>query len=104
MALKQAAVLHSAARLLKPGGRLVYATCSLLTQENETIAEAFTASNLASAHLQWGLFCRRKSLLALRLCAAAAATSSCTCACGRTGTRPMVLLLRGKKNKAKSSA
>ncbi len=45
MALKQAAVLHSAARLLKPGGRLVYATCSLLAQENEVIAEAFTASN-----------------------------------------------------------
>jgi 16S rRNA (cytosine967-C5)-methyltransferase len=38
---KQAAILHSAARLLKPGGRLVYATCSVLPQENEAIAEAF---------------------------------------------------------------
>ena len=28
--VKQAAILASAARLLKPGGRLVYATCSLL--------------------------------------------------------------------------
>ena len=38
---KQMAILQSAARLLKPGGRLVYATCSLLPQENEQIAEAF---------------------------------------------------------------
>ena len=30
MTAKQAAILQSAARLLKPGGRLVYATCSLL--------------------------------------------------------------------------
>ncbi|MGQ2980538.1 MAG: RsmB/NOP family class I SAM-dependent RNA methyltransferase [Polaromonas sp.] len=42
---KQAAILQSAARLLKPGGRLVYATCSVLRDENEAIAEAFTAAN-----------------------------------------------------------
>ena len=41
--VKQAAILASAARLLKPGGRLVYATCSLLDAENEDIAQAFTA-------------------------------------------------------------
>jgi 16S rRNA (cytosine967-C5)-methyltransferase len=35
-------ILRSAARLLKPGGRLVYATCSLLREENEFIAEAFS--------------------------------------------------------------
>jgi 16S rRNA (cytosine967-C5)-methyltransferase len=44
---KQAAILASAARLLKPGGRLVYATCSLLAQENEKVADAFTAAHEA---------------------------------------------------------
>ncbi|MEH0165387.1 RsmB/NOP family class I SAM-dependent RNA methyltransferase [Roseateles microcysteis] len=42
---KQTAILDSAARLLKPGGRLVYATCSLLDEENEGIARAFTESH-----------------------------------------------------------
>ncbi|MGM9428044.1 RsmB/NOP family class I SAM-dependent RNA methyltransferase [Hydrogenophaga sp. MI9] len=37
----QQRILASAARLLKPGGRLVYATCSLLPQENEAVAQAF---------------------------------------------------------------
>ena len=39
--VKQRAILDSAARLLKPGGRLVYATCSLLRSENEDVADAF---------------------------------------------------------------
>src|SRR3954468_18874062 len=42
---KQAAILASAARLLKAGGRIVYATCSLLRAENEDIAAAFTAAH-----------------------------------------------------------
>jgi 16S rRNA (cytosine967-C5)-methyltransferase len=42
---KQTAILQSAARLVKSGGRLVYATCSVLPEENEAIAEAFTAAN-----------------------------------------------------------
>lgn len=47
---KQAGILARAARLVKPGGRLVYATCSLLQQENEQQAQAFL-----SAHPQFVL-------------------------------------------------
>ena len=38
---KQASILDAAAKLVKPGGRLVYATCSLLVEENEAIVQAF---------------------------------------------------------------
>lgn len=43
--VKQAAILASAARLLKKGGRLVYATCSLLHEENQGIVQAFLAAH-----------------------------------------------------------
>ena len=42
---KQAAILAGAARLVKGGGRLVYATCSFLNEENDAIAEQFLAAN-----------------------------------------------------------
>jgi 16S rRNA (cytosine967-C5)-methyltransferase len=51
---KQTAILQSAARLLKPGGRLVYATCSVLPEENEAIAEAFSAANKDFTPLECG--------------------------------------------------
>jgi 16S rRNA (cytosine967-C5)-methyltransferase len=41
----QGRILDSACRLLKPGGRLVYATCSPLRREDEAIAEAFGAAH-----------------------------------------------------------
>jgi 16S rRNA (cytosine967-C5)-methyltransferase len=42
---KQAAILDGAARLVKGGGRLVYATCSLLNEENDFIVEQFLESH-----------------------------------------------------------
>ncbi|ODU62183.1 MAG: rRNA cytosine-C5-methylase [Acetobacteraceae bacterium SCN 69-10] len=42
---KQAGILEAAARLVRKGGRLVYATCSVLTQENEAQVEAFLAAH-----------------------------------------------------------
>jgi len=45
MVVKQLAILESAARLVKPGGRLVYATCSLLEEENDGVADAFLAAH-----------------------------------------------------------
>jgi hypothetical protein len=42
---KQSSILAAAATLVKPGGRLVYATCSVLPDENEAIVDAFLAEN-----------------------------------------------------------
>ncbi len=42
---KQGAILAAAARLLKKGGRLVYATCSILPEENDAIVDAFLAAH-----------------------------------------------------------
>lgn len=40
---KQASILDAAAKLVRPGGRVVYATCSLLAAENDVIIESFLA-------------------------------------------------------------
>jgi 16S rRNA (cytosine967-C5)-methyltransferase len=45
LAAKQARILAAAAKLVKPGGRLVYATCSILRAENEDVADAFAAGH-----------------------------------------------------------
>ncbi|BDU56396.1 RsmB/NOP family class I SAM-dependent RNA methyltransferase [Limnohabitans sp. TEGF004] len=45
LTVKQTSILASAARLVKSGGRLVYATCSVLPEENEAIAQAFSAAH-----------------------------------------------------------
>jgi NOL1/NOP2/sun family putative RNA methylase len=38
---RQTAVLHTAAELVKPGGRLVYATCTFSPEENEAVIAQF---------------------------------------------------------------
>jgi 16S rRNA (cytosine967-C5)-methyltransferase len=48
---KQTAILAGAARLVKAGGRLVYATCSILVEENEAIVDAFLADHPDFARL-----------------------------------------------------
>ncbi len=50
LAQQQGSILQQAARLLKPGGRLVYATCSLLQAENQQVVQAFL-----DAHPGWRL-------------------------------------------------
>ncbi len=42
---QQTAILAAASKLLKPGGRLVYATCSFLPEENRAIVDAFLAAH-----------------------------------------------------------
>jgi 16S rRNA (cytosine967-C5)-methyltransferase len=43
----QGAILARAARLVKPGGRLAYATCSVFGAENDAVASAFAAAHPA---------------------------------------------------------
>ncbi len=42
----QQTILARAAKLVRPGGRLVYATCSMLDQENGAVAAAFVEGHL----------------------------------------------------------
>jgi len=45
MSIKQIAILSSAAQLVRPGGCLVYGTCSILHEENSAIVRQFLASH-----------------------------------------------------------
>ncbi|WP_428393917.1 RsmB/NOP family class I SAM-dependent RNA methyltransferase [Lichenicoccus sp.] len=47
LVVKQADILQRASALLRPGGMLVYATCSVLAEENELQIEAFRAQHPA---------------------------------------------------------
>jgi 16S rRNA (cytosine967-C5)-methyltransferase len=62
LVVKQAAILKSAARLVKPGGRLVYATCSLLAEENRDIVAAFLAAHPEFRALDCGELLRRQDI------------------------------------------
>lgn len=59
---KQAAILTAAAALLKPGGRLVYATCSLLDAENEAVVSAFLEKHPAFVSLSAEDVLRRQGI------------------------------------------
>lgn len=45
LSAKQQRILAAAARLVRPGGRLVYATCSILQEENEAVVAAFRGAH-----------------------------------------------------------
>jgi NOL1/NOP2/fmu family ribosome biogenesis protein len=45
-ARRQTEILHSGAQLLKPGGRLVYSTCTFAPEENEQAIEQFLMNHL----------------------------------------------------------
>jgi len=44
-ARRQAEILHSAAQMVRPGGRLVYSTCTFAPEEDEMAVEAFLADH-----------------------------------------------------------
>jgi len=50
---QQRAILERAAPLVKPGGRLVYATCSVLPEENDDQVAWFLANHPVFAALPW---------------------------------------------------
>lgn len=53
LTVTQAAVLRTAFETLKPGGRLVYATCSVLPDENEAVVSAFLTAEPRARLLPW---------------------------------------------------
>jgi 16S rRNA (cytosine967-C5)-methyltransferase len=62
MRVKQRAILAKASTLLKPGGRLVYATCSLLAEENEEIVQAFSEAHPHFRPLHCGDLLRQQGI------------------------------------------
>lgn len=59
LSAKQTRILASAARLVKVGGRLVYATCSVLPAENQEIVNNFLSLNPQFSLLPTAIECSR---------------------------------------------
>jgi len=59
---KQASILSAASSLVKPGGRLVYATCSLLDGENDAVVAGFLANHPDFVVLHAGEILRRQGI------------------------------------------
>jgi 16S rRNA (cytosine967-C5)-methyltransferase len=59
---KQASILSAASSLVKPGGRLVYATCSLLDSENDAVVAGFLANHPEFSVLHAGEILRRQGI------------------------------------------
>jgi 16S rRNA (cytosine967-C5)-methyltransferase len=55
---QQASILEAAARLPKPGGRLEYATCSVLPEENDAIVDDFLSRHPDYVELDCGRLLR----------------------------------------------
>ena len=50
-AARQGAILDALWQVLRPGGKLLYATCSVFPQENDAVIDAFVAHAERSARL-----------------------------------------------------
>ena len=61
-AAKQARILGAAAKLVTPGGRLVYATCSILAEENDRVVERFTELNRDFSAIPVGEILRQQKI------------------------------------------
>lgn len=58
----QGRILEAAATLVRPGGRLVYATCSLLAEENDAVVDAFMAAHPEFRPLDAGELLRKQGI------------------------------------------
>ena len=66
LAVIQRALLQKAFDLLKPGGELVYATCSVLPTENELLVSAFLESNARASSLPIRLSATSDAIISTR--------------------------------------
>lgn len=62
MAALQRSILRDYAALVKPGGRLVYSTCTLIKRENEDIVNDFLAGNPAFVQVPAADILRRRDI------------------------------------------